>query len=59
MPDHTPLDFLGQHVVRMGISVCPNDSSHVDFYMENLYIYQEQFSSYSNFTSGWTKIVQM
>lgn len=46
----------------MGISVYRDGSNHVDyqdFYMENLYIYQEQFSSSSNFTSTQTKIVQM
>ena len=46
----------------MGIYVYPNGSSHVgyqDFYAENLYIYQEQFSSSSNFTSAQTKVVRM
>lgn len=59
---YAPLDLLGQCAVRMGISVYLDGSSHVDyhdFYMENLYIYQEQFSSSSNFTSAQTKIVQM
>lgn len=46
----------------MDTSVYTNASSHVDyqdFYMENLYIYQEQFSNSSNFPSTQTKIVQM
>lgn len=57
-----PLHFLGWYVVRMGISVYHNGSSHVgyqDFYMENLYIYQERFSSSSNFTSTQNKVAQM